>query len=141
MQAFARHLASGSQKTRQSQRQQAACHSSPSASQAAPSASPRRTKKTTARITTTNRHGPNDAMHNPYLATQSLSTDSCFISYEDYMYFYRLSHSELVGIEKVAVCSSLRSLKPKCTIESRAKRSSKNLIRTLIHYELVSHTL
>nr|GFA34294.1 hypothetical protein [Tanacetum cinerariifolium] len=52
-----------------------------------------------------------------------------------FTHFYRLSHSELVDIEKVAVCSSLRSLKPKCTIESRAKRSSKNnLIRTLFHY-------
>ncbi|GJT79792.1 hypothetical protein Tco_1054134 [Tanacetum coccineum] len=40
----------------------------------------------------------------------------------DYTHFCQLSHSELVGIEKVAVCSSLRSLKPKCTIESRAKR-------------------
>nr|GEZ61243.1 hypothetical protein [Tanacetum cinerariifolium] len=39
--------------------------------------------------------------------------------------FYRLSHSELVDIEKVAVCSSLRSPKSKCTIESKAKRSSK----------------
>nr|GFA30011.1 hypothetical protein [Tanacetum cinerariifolium] len=54
----------------------------------------------------------------------------------DYTHFYRLSHSELVGIEKVAVCSNLQSLKPKCTIEFRAKRSSINLIRTLIHYEL-----
>ncbi|GJS51548.1 hypothetical protein Tco_0624910 [Tanacetum coccineum] len=40
----------------------------------------------------------------------------------DYKHFYQLSHSKLVGIEKVAVCSSLQSLKPKCTIESRAKR-------------------
>ncbi|GJW21047.1 hypothetical protein Tco_0031669 [Tanacetum coccineum] len=40
----------------------------------------------------------------------------------DYTHFYQLSHSELVDIEKVAVCSSLRSLKAKCTIESRAKR-------------------
>nr|GEX93454.1 retrovirus-related Pol polyprotein from transposon TNT 1-94 [Tanacetum cinerariifolium] len=40
-------------------------------------------------------------------------------------HFYRLSHSELVDIEKVAVCSSLRSPKSKHTIESRAKRSSK----------------
>ena len=38
-----------------------------------------------------------------------------------YTHFYRLSHSELANIEKVAVCSSLRSLKPKRTIESRAK--------------------
>nr|GEU42239.1 putative reverse transcriptase domain-containing protein [Tanacetum cinerariifolium] len=42
-----------------------------------------------------------------------------------FTHFYRLSHSELVNIEKVAVCSSLRSLKSKCTIESRARRSSK----------------
>ncbi|GJU80385.1 hypothetical protein Tco_1282750 [Tanacetum coccineum] len=49
-----------------------------------------------------------------------------------YTHFYRLSHSELVDIEKVALSSSLRSLKSKCTIESRAKkRSSINLIRTL----------
>nr|GEV21443.1 putative reverse transcriptase domain-containing protein [Tanacetum cinerariifolium] len=54
---------------------------------------------------------------------------------QSFMHFYRLSNSELVDIEKVAVCSSLRSLKPKRTIESRAKRSSKNnLIRTLFHY-------
>ncbi|GKB43536.1 hypothetical protein Tco_0888478, partial [Tanacetum coccineum] len=53
---------------------------------------------------------------------EGLSKDSCFISHEDYTHFYRLSHSELVDIEKVAVCSSLRSLKSKCTIESRAKR-------------------
>nr|GEW69744.1 hypothetical protein [Tanacetum cinerariifolium] len=48
----------------------------------------------------------------------------------------------LVDIEKVAVCSSLRSLKPKCTIESRAKRSSK--IISLGHYSIMlasSHTV
>nr|GEW30341.1 integrase, catalytic region, zinc finger, CCHC-type, peptidase aspartic, catalytic [Tanacetum cinerariifolium] len=42
----------------------------------------------------------------------------------------------------VAVCSSLRSLKPKCTIESRAKRSSK--IISLGHYSIMlasSHTM
>ncbi|GJT57535.1 hypothetical protein Tco_0992589 [Tanacetum coccineum] len=39
------------------------------------------------------------------------------------MHLYQLSHSELVGIEKVAVSSSLQSLKPKCTIKSKAKRS------------------
>ncbi|GJY82914.1 hypothetical protein Tco_0496290 [Tanacetum coccineum] len=54
----------------------------------------------------------------PSLATQGLSKDSCFISHRDYTYFYRHSHSELVGIEKVAVCSSLRLLQPKCTIET-----------------------
>nr|GEW70088.1 copia protein [Tanacetum cinerariifolium] len=59
-----------------------------------------------------------------------------------FTHFYRLSHSELVDIEKVAVCSSLRSLKPKCTIESRAKRSSK--IISLGHYSIMfasSHTV
>nr|GFA28919.1 hypothetical protein [Tanacetum cinerariifolium] len=48
----------------------------------------------------------------------------------------------LVDIEKEAVCSSLRSLKPKCTIESRAKRSSK--IISLGHYYIMltsSHTM
>nr|GEV22048.1 retrovirus-related Pol polyprotein from transposon TNT 1-94 [Tanacetum cinerariifolium] len=47
-----------------------------------------------------------------------------------------------LDIEKVAVCSSLRSLKPKCTIESRAKRSSK--IISLGHYSIMptsSHTV
>ncbi|GKF43631.1 hypothetical protein Tco_0130183, partial [Tanacetum coccineum] len=44
-------------------------------------------------------HGPNDAMHNPLPATQ-------------------------IDIEKVALSSSLRSLKSKCTIESRAKKRS-----------------
>ncbi|GJV87236.1 hypothetical protein Tco_1531174 [Tanacetum coccineum] len=34
----------------------------------------------------------------------------------------QLLQRTLVGIEKVAVNSSLRSLKPKCTVESRAKR-------------------
>nr|GEV09496.1 hypothetical protein [Tanacetum cinerariifolium] len=43
---------------------------------------------------------------------------------------------------RVAVCSSLRSLKPKCTIESRAKRSSK--IISLGYYSIIlasSHTM
>nr|GEV17429.1 monodehydroascorbate reductase [Tanacetum cinerariifolium] len=47
-----------------------------------------------------------------------------------------------VDIEKVAVCSSLRSLKPKRTIESRAKRSSK--IISLGYYSIMlasSHTV
>ncbi|GKB16913.1 hypothetical protein Tco_0850836 [Tanacetum coccineum] len=46
-----------------------------------------------------------------------------------------------VDIEKVAVRSSLRSLKPKRTIESRAKRSSINLIRTLFHITCSSHNV
>nr|GEV24079.1 retrovirus-related Pol polyprotein from transposon TNT 1-94 [Tanacetum cinerariifolium] len=52
-----------------------------------------------------------------------------------FTYFYRLSHFELVDIEKVAVCSSLRSLKPKRTIQSRAKRSSK--IISLGYYSIM----
>ncbi|GKG13418.1 hypothetical protein Tco_0350378, partial [Tanacetum coccineum] len=40
-------------------------------------------------------------------------------------------------IEKVAVSSILRLLEPKCTIESRAKRSSINLVRTHIPNSLV----
>ncbi|GJY36620.1 hypothetical protein Tco_0421998 [Tanacetum coccineum] len=39
------------------------------------------------------------------------------------------------------VRSSLRSLKPKRTIESRAKRSSINLIRTLFHVTCSSHNV
>ncbi|GKC13135.1 retrovirus-related pol polyprotein from transposon TNT 1-94, partial [Tanacetum coccineum] len=46
-----------------------------------------------------------------------------------------------VDIEKVAVRSSLRSLKPKCTIESRAKKSSINLIRILFHITCSSHNV
>nr|GEV34352.1 integrase, catalytic region, zinc finger, CCHC-type, peptidase aspartic, catalytic [Tanacetum cinerariifolium] len=48
----------------------------------------------------------------------------------------------IVDIEKVAVCSSLRSLKPKRTIESKAKRSSK--IISLGHCSIMlasSHTV
>ncbi|GJS26422.1 hypothetical protein Tco_0487042 [Tanacetum coccineum] len=58
------------------------------------------------------------------------------------MHFYRLSHSELVGIKKVTVCSSLRLLKPKCPIEYRAiKRSSINLTRILFQYIYFSYTM
>ncbi|GKA18882.1 hypothetical protein Tco_0698797 [Tanacetum coccineum] len=46
-----------------------------------------------------------------------------------------------IDIKKVAVRSSLRSLKPKRTIESRAKRSSINLIRTLFHITYASHNM
>nr|GEY90337.1 hypothetical protein [Tanacetum cinerariifolium] len=55
---------------------------------------------------------------------------------------FRINRMNLVDIEKVAVCSSFRSLKPKCTIESRAKRSSK--IISLGHYSIMlasSHTV
>ncbi|GJZ40243.1 IST1-like protein [Tanacetum coccineum] len=41
----------------------------------------------------------------------------------------------------MAVSSSLRPLKPKCTIESRAKRLSINLVRTLFQYTCLSHTV
>ncbi|GKC68800.1 hypothetical protein Tco_1101398, partial [Tanacetum coccineum] len=44
-------------------------------------------------------------------------------------------------IEKVAIRSSLRSLKPKCIIESGAKRSSINLISTLFQFACRSHTV
>nr|GEW86295.1 hypothetical protein [Tanacetum cinerariifolium] len=51
-------------------------------------------------------HGPSDAMHNP---SQSLEK-TLFQNSRRFTHFYRLSHSELVGIEKVAISSSLRSL-------------------------------
>ncbi|GKC03435.1 hypothetical protein Tco_0995045 [Tanacetum coccineum] len=54
---------------------------------------------------------------------------------------YRVKEYKLVDIEKVAVRSSLRSLKPKRTIEYRAKRSSFNLIRTLFHITCSSHNV
>ncbi|GJU57606.1 hypothetical protein Tco_1235372 [Tanacetum coccineum] len=57
----------------------------------------------------------------PEGSTQGYPLDSVEVL-RDYTYFYQLSHSELVDIEKVAVCSSLRSLKPKCIVKSRAKR-------------------
>nr|GFA53545.1 hypothetical protein [Tanacetum cinerariifolium] len=55
---------------------------------------------------------------------------------------YRVKEFKLVDIENVAVCSSLRSLKPNRSIESRAKRSSK--IIPLGHYSIMlasSHTV
>ncbi|GJT40376.1 hypothetical protein Tco_0940241 [Tanacetum coccineum] len=54
---------------------------------------------------------------------------------------FKIKRLNPVDIEKVAVRSSLRSLKPKCTIESRAKRSSINLIRTLFHITCSSHNV
>ncbi|GKB69074.1 hypothetical protein Tco_0930486 [Tanacetum coccineum] len=54
---------------------------------------------------------------------------------------YKVNRLNSVDIEKVAVRSSLRSLKPKRTIESRAKRSSINLIRTLFHITCSSHNV
>ncbi|GJW18454.1 hypothetical protein Tco_0025890 [Tanacetum coccineum] len=76
-------------------------------------------------------HGPSDAMCNP---SQPLKVGkTLFQNSRRFTHFYLLSHSELVDIEKVALSSSLRSLKSKYTIKSRAKkRSSINLIRTLM---------
>ncbi|GJZ54811.1 hypothetical protein Tco_0610004 [Tanacetum coccineum] len=54
---------------------------------------------------------------------------------------YKVNRLNPVDIEKVAVCSSLQSLKPKRTIESRAKRSSINLIRTLFHITCSSYNV
>nr|GEY11872.1 hypothetical protein [Tanacetum cinerariifolium] len=48
---------------------------------------------------------------------------------------FKINRMNRVDIEKVAVCSSLRSLKSKRTIESRAKRSSK--IISLGHYSIL----
>nr|GEV61419.1 hypothetical protein [Tanacetum cinerariifolium] len=56
-------------------------------------------------------HVPSDAIHNP---SQSLKVKkTLFQNSQRYTHFYRLSHSELVGIEKEALSSSLRSLKIK----------------------------
>ncbi|GJY37774.1 ribonuclease H-like domain-containing protein [Tanacetum coccineum] len=76
-------------------------------------------------------HGPGDAMHNP---SQPLKVEkTLFQDSQRFTHFYQLSHSELVDIEKVALSSSLQSLKSKCIIEFRAKkRSSINLIRSLM---------
>nr|GEY13638.1 hypothetical protein [Tanacetum cinerariifolium] len=66
----------------------------------------------------------------------SRSLDKLLLHFsQSFTRFYRLSHSELVDIEKVAVCSSVRSPKSKRTIESRAKRSSK--IISLGHYSIL----
>ncbi|GJR39179.1 hypothetical protein Tco_1214863 [Tanacetum coccineum] len=56
-------------------------------------------------------------------------------------HLYRLSHSELDDIEKAIVFSNLRLLKLKRTIESRASRSSINLIRILFHITCSSHNV
>nr|GEZ72580.1 hypothetical protein [Tanacetum cinerariifolium] len=61
---------------------------------------------------------------NPLNHSRSLNRLLFHLS-QSFTRFYQLSHSELVDIEKGAVCSSLRSPKSKRTIESRGKRSSK----------------
>nr|GFB21069.1 hypothetical protein [Tanacetum cinerariifolium] len=53
-------------------------------------------------------HVPSDAMHNPSQPLKVRTT--LFQDSGRYTYFYRLSHSELVGIEKEALSSSLRLL-------------------------------
>ncbi|GKB64028.1 retrovirus-related pol polyprotein from transposon TNT 1-94 [Tanacetum coccineum] len=67
-------------------------------------------------ILKTGHHGPSDARHNPPHPLQNLSTDFCLISPRRSTHFYRLSHSEIVDIEKVAVCSSLRLPNNKCAL-------------------------
>ncbi|GKD81007.1 hypothetical protein Tco_1347846 [Tanacetum coccineum] len=50
-------------------------------------------------------HGASDAMHNP---SQPLKVGkTLFQNSRRFAHFYQLSHSELVGIEKVALNSSL----------------------------------
>nr|GFA64362.1 hypothetical protein [Tanacetum cinerariifolium] len=53
-------------------------------------------------------HVPDDAMHNPSQPLKVRKT--LFQKSRRYTHFYRLSHSELVGIEKEALSSSRRSL-------------------------------
>ncbi|GJY78523.1 hypothetical protein Tco_0484324, partial [Tanacetum coccineum] len=56
-------------------------------------------------------HGPSNAMHNP---SQPLKVGkTLFHNSWRFTHFYQLSHSKLVDIEKVALSSSLRSLKSK----------------------------
>nr|GFA87825.1 hypothetical protein [Tanacetum cinerariifolium] len=53
-------------------------------------------------------HVPSDAMHNPSQPLKVRKT--LFQNSRRYTHFYRLCHSEVVGIEKEALSSSLRSL-------------------------------
>ncbi|GJX05790.1 hypothetical protein Tco_0193722 [Tanacetum coccineum] len=53
--------------------------------------------------------------------TQGLTTDSHFTSYEDYTHFYRLSHSELVDIEKNIRVISL-TMKMEILLELTSKK-------------------
>ncbi|GJT23724.1 hypothetical protein Tco_0893661 [Tanacetum coccineum] len=69
-------------------------------------------------------HGPSDAMHNPSQLLRLLSKSTGF---------YRLSHSEIIDIEKVAVRSSLRSPNNKSALtEYRANEINQNLNRIQI---------
>ncbi|GKE04941.1 hypothetical protein Tco_1396959, partial [Tanacetum coccineum] len=58
-------------------------------------------------------HGPSDAMHNPSQPFEFLSKLSHLS--RRYTRYLLTSHSEIVDIEKEAICSSLRLLKPKRT--------------------------
>ncbi|GKB86648.1 hypothetical protein Tco_0958920 [Tanacetum coccineum] len=67
--------------------------------------------------------------------------DHIISTIKSFTHYYCPSYSELVDIEKVTVCSSLRPLKSKRAIESRAMRSSTNLARTLTQNILESPTV
>ncbi|GJW72472.1 hypothetical protein Tco_0129389 [Tanacetum coccineum] len=56
----------------------------------------------------TSHHGHSDAMHNPPATLASLKR-SLFHFSRSTTRFYRLSHLEIIDIEKVAICSNLRS--------------------------------
>ncbi|GJU13680.1 hypothetical protein Tco_1136076 [Tanacetum coccineum] len=60
------------------------------------------------------RHGPSDAMHNPSQQFEFLKKNLSHLL-RRYTRYLLTSHSEIVDIEKVAVSSSLRLLKPKRT--------------------------
>ncbi|GJW03314.1 hypothetical protein Tco_1562170 [Tanacetum coccineum] len=95
-------------------------------------------------------HGPSDTMHNP---SQPLKVGkTLFQNSRRFTHFYQLSHSELVDIEKVALSSSLRSLKSKCTIDeivthwftlivlSALRRSAGNHVKEiLLKFNLPDH--
>ncbi|GJT04777.1 hypothetical protein Tco_0839239 [Tanacetum coccineum] len=85
-------------------------------------------------------HGPSNTLYNPPKPLK-VSQKTLVSFSRSFTHCYRPSHSELVGIEKVAVCSSIRLLKSKRTIKFRAMRSSTNLARTLNHNTHVPYTL
>ncbi|GJW96919.1 hypothetical protein Tco_0178727 [Tanacetum coccineum] len=74
---------------------------------------------------------PSDAMHNP---SQPLKVGkTLFQNSRRYTHFYRLSHFELVDIEKVALSSSSDSLELKSAILSLSKRDDPiNSLGTLV---------
>ncbi|GJY18400.1 hypothetical protein Tco_0389891, partial [Tanacetum coccineum] len=62
--------------------------------------------------------GPSEVMQHeqPSLPTQNLSKDFLFQLSREIIHFYRLSHSEIVDIEKMAIRSSLRLPNNKCAL-------------------------